>query len=320
MEIKNYEINGQIIGSRNKNGLYNLRVEAWEKDVKYNDLLGNTITNSEGNFNIRFDSTYFREYSPESEPDIFFKVYMGRRLLKSTESELIKNASENIQITITIDTPELQEEENDKTDRVSSLQAVKASRFVQQSDFNGVYRQYREKAGNSLGLLSDMVVNTIQSIDLQPIRVDGVGDEELVNENVNDVRAKLDSQKIQVNEVHEYNPKLNNESLRGFKFLPANLKQGQTVDLYVKNDKVAYYKVVEQDKVISRDTGKEMTTQKKEIDKLKKELEASKKREATKDKDIALLQKELKTLTKSQDSINKLLKSDKMTKLLRSME
>lgn len=319
MENKNYEINGRVVGSRNKNGLYNLRIEAWEKDVKYNDLLGNAVSNSEGNFNIRFDSNYFRENFPEAEPDIFFKVYMGSRLLKSTEDKPILKASEKIEVTIVIDNPELQEED-DKKDRISSMQAMTAARFLQQSDFKGVYREYREKAGNSFGLISDMVVNTIKNIDLKPIKVEGVRDEELVNENVDDVRRKLGNQKIQVNEVREYYPRLNKESFKEFKLMPSNLKQGQTVDLYVKDDKVAYYKVVEHRETAIDGPEKDITIQKEEIDTLKKELEASKERAAAKDKDIALLQKELKTMRKSQDSINKLLKSDKMVRLLKSME
>ncbi len=318
MEIKNYEINGRIVGSRNRNGLYNLRVEAWEKDVKYNDLLGNAVTNSEGGFNIRFDSNYFRENRPESEPDVFFKIYMGGRLLKSTEEEPIRNAPQKLDVTIDVDNPELQGAD-DKKDRISSMQAISAARFLQQSDFNGVYRQYREKAGNSLGFLSDMVVNTVKNIDLKPIKVKGVRDEELVNENVDDVRGKLEGQKIQVNEVHEYNPRLNSETFKAFKFMPANLRQGQTVDLYVKDGKVQYYKEVVPEK-ISGDESDAVAKQKTEITKMKKELTTAKTRAAKKDSEIALLKKELKTMQKSQESINTLLKSDKMVKLLKSIK
>lgn len=318
MEIKNYEINGRVVASGTRKGLYNLRVEAWEKDEKYNDLLGNAVTNSEGGFNIRFDSNYFRENRPESEPDVFFKIYMGSRLLKSTEEEPILNAPEKLDVTIDVDTPELQGGD-DKKNRVSSIQAINAARFLQQSDFNGVYRQYREKAGNTLGFLSDMVVNTVKNIDLKPIKVEGVRDEELVNENVDDVRGKLEGQQIQVNEVHEYNPRLNNETFKTFKFMPANLKQGQTVDLYVKDGKVQYYKEVVPEK-LSRGESDTVAKQKAEITKIKKELTTAKSRATKKDSEIALLKKELKTMQKSQESINTLLKSDKMVKLLKSIK
>jgi len=64
----------------------------------------------------------------------------------------------------------------------------------------------------------------------------------------------------------------------------------------------------------------EITKQKADISKMKRELKLAKEHTTKKDLEIASLQKELKTIQQSQESINTLLKSDKMSKLLESIK
>jgi hypothetical protein len=68
-----------------------LRVEAWDKDVRFDDRLGNGKTNSQGDFEIYFTDEAYRQEPLEAEinPDLFFQVFRGRELLGSTEQEII---------------------------------------------------------------------------------------------------------------------------------------------------------------------------------------------------------------------------------------
>lgn len=45
---KKYHITGRIIGRQTGNGLPGLRLEAWDKDCQYNDLVGSAITGESG--------------------------------------------------------------------------------------------------------------------------------------------------------------------------------------------------------------------------------------------------------------------------------
>ena len=40
-------------------GIAGLRVEAWDKDMICNDLVGSAVTNEQGAFKIEFTSSYF---------------------------------------------------------------------------------------------------------------------------------------------------------------------------------------------------------------------------------------------------------------------
>jgi hypothetical protein len=68
-----------------------LRVEAWDKDVRFDDRLGHGKTNSQGDFEIYFTDEAYRQEPLEAEinPDLFFQVFRGRELVGSTEQEII---------------------------------------------------------------------------------------------------------------------------------------------------------------------------------------------------------------------------------------
>ncbi len=310
-----YEITGRVIDGTTKEGVVNLRVEAWDQDIKYNDLLGSTITNADGGFNISFDTSYFREYSPDVQPDMFFKVFAGKRLVKSTEDAPIKNAKLLENVVIVINMPVFVRPEG--KDRVSTEQVMKAAAFFQDSDFLGVYSNFKKKAGTSISLVSDMVMNTITKFDFEPVKVTGVKEDEIVNNDVTHVKGNLENRNIEVAEVREYNPKMNAESFSQYKTLPKNLKTGHRVNLYQENGKVKYYSIAPEPVTANVAEVKTSDEQNLQLEKMQEELALSRKSLAEKDKQLLQLNKELKIIRDNQEKMNSVLNSDAFIKLMK---
>ena len=49
-------------------------VEAWDKDLMFNDSVGSSLKDKTGFFQIHFDAAYFDEIFSDRRPDLFPKV------------------------------------------------------------------------------------------------------------------------------------------------------------------------------------------------------------------------------------------------------
>ena len=91
--MKNYTLSGTL-KTKTSLSLSCLIIEAWDKDVKNNDLLDRTVSKADGSFSMQFTSLDFEDHPIDHEPDLFFRVYKGKQLLLTTEDKPMKNLSQ----------------------------------------------------------------------------------------------------------------------------------------------------------------------------------------------------------------------------------
>jgi hypothetical protein len=86
MAHKTFRIVGRVIDQTGQ-GVEGLRVEAWDKDLFFDDLVGNAETGSEGSFEMKFKESYFKEIFAR-RPDLYFKIFRKDELIPGAEFEV----------------------------------------------------------------------------------------------------------------------------------------------------------------------------------------------------------------------------------------
>jgi hypothetical protein len=86
MTHKTFRITGRVVDQTGQ-GVEGLRVEAWDKDFKFHDLVGSEDTGSEGFFEMEFEESYFKEIFAR-RPDLFFKIFREDELIPGAEFEV----------------------------------------------------------------------------------------------------------------------------------------------------------------------------------------------------------------------------------------
>lgn len=103
MAQETYRINGRVIDRQTRAGVAGLRVEAWDKDLIHNELVGSATTMADGSFTIRFKETLLDKLFHDRAPLLFFKVYSDNTLVADTRNQaLIDLRAEKVDITIEI--------------------------------------------------------------------------------------------------------------------------------------------------------------------------------------------------------------------------
>jgi outer membrane protein assembly factor BamB len=88
-----FVIAGRVRSRISQRGIPGVRVEAWDKDLEVDDMVGSAVTDAGGAFQIEFEESYFRDLFLDREPDLFFRVFEGNRLIKSTENSVLWNVA-----------------------------------------------------------------------------------------------------------------------------------------------------------------------------------------------------------------------------------
>jgi hypothetical protein len=103
-----YRVSGVIREKGTARPLRDLVVRAFDADVVFDDFLGETRTDAEGEFAIVFTQVAFRDVT-ETRPDLYLVIAdsSGERVLHSTRAKLRRNAGveERYAIEIAVDGP-----------------------------------------------------------------------------------------------------------------------------------------------------------------------------------------------------------------------
>lgn len=234
-----YTIRGRVIDRVSQSGVRGVRVEAWDRDTRYHDLLGQAVTDELGTFGIGFGSDHFGDYAPDRAPDVFFKVFLDGREVLSTFDRALKNSARgDLDVKLELDMPQLQPRGRD---RISAQQTLKAVDWWRASDFRGTWREGTDKLGTVGRLVGDLAARSFGNFDFEPVRPKGTREREVVDQDVQHAQRALALQQVEVVEVRPMADTGRGAQLRQMKDYPLNLQPGERVVLHTRDDKVMYY-------------------------------------------------------------------------------
>ena len=94
---------GTVVEEESGKPLQGLRVRAFDKDLIFDDKLGEQVTDAQGKFEISYTEAHFRDFE-ETVPDVYIRIFdaTGKKLLYTTEKAVRKNAqiTENFDVKI----------------------------------------------------------------------------------------------------------------------------------------------------------------------------------------------------------------------------
>ena len=85
MPGETYTIKGTVLSRPTGSGISDLKVEAWNKYLIHDDLVGSAVTDAEGAFQIEFTVLEDRR------PDLYFKVFRGEQQVTNTRDTVSCN-------------------------------------------------------------------------------------------------------------------------------------------------------------------------------------------------------------------------------------
>jgi len=91
---KRFRVLGRVQGARTREPKPGLLVKAFDRDLVFDDDLGDSVTNARGEFFLEFTEKAFREVF-ETRPDVYVRVFdpTGTELLATTERAVRWDAS-----------------------------------------------------------------------------------------------------------------------------------------------------------------------------------------------------------------------------------
>jgi hypothetical protein len=242
-ETQTYEILGRVVERTSRKPVANTRVEAWDRDTRYHDMLGISFTDAEGRFSLAFDSEYFGDYAGDRLPDVFFKLLRDGRLLQNTFDQPLPNL-ESGTTRVELEVPDAAPAKPGR-DYVSTAQLLTGLRFWRESDFRGLYNENRDKARLLGQVLLRAGGRTLEDFELKPVRPQGARTHDVVGRDPQTARTNLAREGVEVEEVVAYQPGADAATVRSLTAFPLMLKAKDRVRLYTDEaGTVRYYSVV----------------------------------------------------------------------------
>ncbi len=95
MKKRAYRIWGKVLVKETDKGIPNVTVKAFDKDLRTDDSLGETVTDMNGNYNIEYSEKDFRELFFDRKPDLYLTIHDNKgRVIKSTKDRIRYNATD----------------------------------------------------------------------------------------------------------------------------------------------------------------------------------------------------------------------------------
>jgi hypothetical protein len=233
-----YLIQGVVVYRATQAGVRGVRVDAWDKDTRYHDLLGQSVTDDQGAFTVGFDSAYFGDYAPDHSPDLFFRVYLDGKEVLNTFDKPIMNAPRGVtEVRLMLDMPQVPPT---GTDRVSPELTLKAIDWWQASDFRGAWSEAKDKTSTVGKMLGALAGCAFEHFDFAPIRPQSPREKDIVGQDPNNAQRTLALQGVKVTEVLDVcgDDGADIGSLRGY---PLSLHAQDQVVLYQQDGVVKFY-------------------------------------------------------------------------------
>lgn len=233
-----YAIRGVVVDRSTQRGVRGVKVEAWDRDTRYHDLLGQVITDDDGRFTIGYDGVFFGDFAPDRSPDVYFKVYLDARLVLTTFEQPRMNLLRGLlDVKLELEMPQLQPQGRD---RISMEQTMKAVNWWRASDFRGVAKEGEDKFKTIGKLIGRLAGKSLDRFDWEPVAPKGTREKEIINQDVNNAQRALALQQVEVAEVKSITGGTR-DNLRLLKNYPVALKAGDRVILYQEDGVVKYY-------------------------------------------------------------------------------
>ena len=88
-----FMITGQVKELEAKHGIPNVAVSAFDKDLLFDDLLGEVVTDENGYFKLVYEGGAFREIF-ERQPDIYLQIKtQDGRIIHATEDRVLQSGN-----------------------------------------------------------------------------------------------------------------------------------------------------------------------------------------------------------------------------------
>ena len=236
---REYVLEGIVVDRATQRGVKGVRVEAWDRDTVYHDMLGQATTDDEGHFTIGYDRAYFGDHAPDRSPDVFFKLFLDEKEVLTTFEKPQRNlAAGTTRVRLEIDLPQLRPLGKD---RISAQQAFKAVDWWHASDFRGVIRESRDKTKTVGAVVGAVLGHSLKTFDFKPVVPKGATEREIVNQDKDAARRALAAQQVEVSGVKSTTDLTPGARLRSLSDYPVRLKAGDRVTLYEEDGVVKYY-------------------------------------------------------------------------------